>query len=385
MKLAPPQLCSGCGSCAAVCPKSCITMESDPEGFRYPRVDTARCVDCGLCRRACPVLEPVPVSEHADAVAAKHRDTGLRMQSSSGGVFSALAEDVFQRDGAVCAAVYGEDFSVAHAISRDPGDLPLFRGAKYAQSRAEQCFPEIRKLLEDGVPVLFAGTPCQTAGLAAYLGKDDPNLLMVDMICHGVPSPLVWSKYLEECESRAGSGIRGLNLRSKSSGWSNYGYSVEIRYADGSVDSVKQGENWFMRGFTGDLYLRPSCSACSFKGTERCSDLTLGDCWGIWENHPEFDDNMGTSLLLIQSDKGRAAWNAVAGSFEWMELDAGEATRFNQSAVRSSAAHPKRTEFFERLRDKDSVESLIRMCLLPADGPRPSLLGRIRKKLFPRK
>lgn len=383
--LAEKANCSGCGACTASCSLNCIEMEMDKEGFRYPQVDTDRCIGCDLCESVCPVLNPLLVADHTDFLAAQHHDIDLRLQSSSGGVFSALAENILLQGGAVCAAAYTDDFAVVHFVSRDSTDLPRFRGAKYTQSYAEPCFPEIRQLLRDEIPVLFVGTPCQTAGLKSYLGKEFENLLLLDMVCHGVPSPMVWKKYLKEQTEKAGTAITGINQRSKTSGWSRYGYSVERHHANGTVDSVKQGQDWFMRGFTGDLFLRPSCSNCAFKGVERCSDLTLGDCWGIWDTHPEFDDNKGTSLLLLQTEKGRAAWNGIQEAFEWIKIDKADAVRYNPSIVRSSAAHPARQAFFERLDAGENLTDLVKAYLSPPEPPRVSLLRRIKDKLLPRK
>lgn len=380
--LASFEKCSGCGSCRAACPNNCITMAENREGFRYPQIDMQHCIECGLCREACPILCEASPSAHVEILAARNRDTKVRMLSSSGGVFTALAEKTMEAGGVVCAAAYAASFDVCHVIAESTEELWALRGAKYTQSAAEQCYPRIRQLLEDERQVLFVGTPCQTAGLKAFLGKAYNDLLLVDMICHGVPAPAVWRKYLQEQTEKTGSSLRSVNLRSKVSGWSRYRYSVEFVHENGVTDTKLQNQDRFMRGFVGDLYLRPSCSNCSFKGVARCSDLTLGDCWGIWETHPEFDDDKGVSLLMIQSEKGRRVWDAVKDAFDHMPLEQEEAVRYNPSTVQSAAAHPRRTEFFDRLDKGERVTELVEEILLPKVQKKSSLLGRIKRRLF---
>lgn len=368
--------CCGCGSCAVVCPKNCITMVADSEGFRYPVIDNAKCVHCGACEKACPIISHVPPNGAPSALGAQNTDDSVRQSSSSGGVFTALALDVFARGGRVCAAVYNSDFSVCHVIADSADQLSGMRGAKYAQSRAEYCFPEIRALLQKEIPVLFVGTPCQTAGLRAYLGREHEGLLIVDMVCHGVPSPKVWQQYLKERNSldAPGCALRSVNLRSKSTGWSRYGYSVEMEYTDGTIHSTPQGQDIFMRGFVSNLYLRPSCTECTFKGVQRCSDLTLGDYWGIWDQYPDFDDDKGTSLLLIHTEKGQDVWDRISVQFRCLDVTVQEAITQNPSSVRASIPHPNREEFFRGMEAGKNLQQWIKHCLEPK---RESLLRRL--------
>lgn len=370
-------LCVGCGSCAAVCPQQCIQMLSDDEGFRRPEIDNFKCILCHRCEQACPLLLNPPEQTQMAAYAAKNRDDALRTESSSGGVFSALAELVLEKGGCVCAARYNADFDVVHDFAYSISEIAPFRGAKYTQSSTEHCFPKIRSMLQDGSSVLFVGTPCQTAGLSAFLRRDYPNLILVDMICHGVPSPKVWRRYLQnrrKSDARDGQ-IRSINLRSKITGWSRYGYSVDIEYRDGSRYRVPQGQDPFMRGFVQNLYLRQSCSHCLFKGCCRRSDLTLGDFWGIWDQHPDFDDNRGISLLLTHSDKGKNAWAEIRDDFDYIPVTLEDAFRQNPSALRASPAHGKREEFFARLDQTEDTGWLIEDCL--SNHKKSSLLERV--------
>ncbi len=371
-------ICTGCGACAAACPSGCLTMVPGEEGFCYPVADPARCTQCGLCEGVCPALRPGQGTGMPEALAVKNRDAALRRDSSSGGVFTALARDTLARGGWVCGAIYDEYFAVRHVLTKQEGEIAPMRGAKYSQSRAEDCFPRIQGLLEENTPVLFAGTPCQCAGLRAFLGGDPPGLLTVDMVCHGVPSEKVWIRWLDfrRKTDAPGASITGVNLRSKASGWSRYSYSVEISYSDGSCYRRPQGQDAFLRGFVQNLYLRPSCARCQHKGLSRQSDLTLGDFWGIWELHPEFDDDRGVSLLLLQSEKGRQAWGRIAGDFDALTVDCSQAVAQNPSALHPSQPHKNREKFFRGLEKTNDLESWINTCLA---GGKPSLLSRLRR------
>ena len=372
--------CCGCGSCAAICPAACITMEYDSEGFRQPRVDQDRCIGCRACEKACPIMAQIPPAGIPKAIAAQHQDASIRGASSSGGVFSALAGETLRRGGLVCAAVYDDDFTVTHILADTPEDMARQRGAKYSQSRAEQYYAQIHTALYEGTQVLFVGTPCQTAGLRAFLGRDDPNLLLVDMICHGVVSPKIWTRYLEERRylDAGEAPLASVNLRSKATGWSRYQYSVSFDYANGKSYQVHQGTDSLMQGFTQNLYLRPSCSKCIFKGTNRCADLTLGDYWGIWDQHPELDDNQGTSLLMVHTEKGQAAWDAVADQFRFLETPYQQAISRNPSATIASVPHHAREVFFRELDRKGSIIQWINQCL---GGGKMGLIQRIRNRL----
>ena len=364
-------LCTGCGACAAVCPKDCITMTGDAEGFLYPKIDQARCVDCKQCEKICPVFRQPKVAETVQFVAARNTDSHVRQESSSGGVFTAVAQEVLREGGAVCAAVYNEDFGVEHRIAFTVEELAPMRGAKYVQSHAGHLFRNLKALLTDGKPVMFVGTPCQCAALRSYLGREYENLLLVDLICHGVPAPGVWSAYLDRRRKldADGQNLTSVNLRDKTTGWSRYAYSVRIGYSDGTSYLMPQQRDRYMNGFVGNLFLRPSCGRCSFKGIGRCSDLTLGDCWGIWDSHPEFDDNKGTSLLMIQSPKGQRLWNSVCHGFDTLELTEEAVTKYNPSAMYASEPRANRAEFFARLEGGEPLDELLEDLLAPKTPP----------------
>ena len=359
--LAESKKCTGCGSCSAVCPSKCIVMEEDHEGFRFPIIDHNKCVGCNLCEKACPLIENPKLSEKTIAIAAKNKNLDIRLNSSSGGFFLQLAMQIIQRGGLVCAAKYDENFKVTHTIVDKVQDISPLCGSKYSQSQVEHCFENIKQALEIGRSVVFFGTPCQVSGLAKFLNKYYSNLILVDNICHGVPSPKIWGRYLEERKKldANGSSVKKVNQRNKSTGWSNYAYSIEIEYENGNRYLSKQSEDLFMKGFTNNLFLRQSCSNCEFKGVDRISDITVGDYWGVWNQQPNFDDDKGVSLLLVHTNKGIEIWDLIKDNFDYMNVNVNEALQNNPSALESSYSHENREKFFKDILKNKSVVKTI--------------------------
>ena len=340
--------CCGCHACAVSCPKQCITMERDEEGFWYPKVDKSACVNCGLCEKVCPVLNAVPADEAATpaAYAAMNEETQVRLESSSGGVFSALAKQVIAGGGIVFGAAWTEDYRDVHHIGAETEeDLSLLRGSKYVQSTLGDCYAQAKKALEEGRPVLFSGTPCQAEGMHTFLGKDYDNLLLVDIACHGVPAPAVWQRYLRECEKKAGAPVRSVQFRSKDTGW--HGYKVKLTFENGTRQAIKAPADPFMNAFIRNACLRPSCHDCRFKKLNRVSDLTLADFWGIEDICPEMDDNKGTSLVLVHTQKGSDALKQQ--KLQLRQVEVLPALVQNPSVVKASPVNPNRAAFLAAL------------------------------------
>lgn len=375
--LAPGADCTGCTACAAACTRGCITMAPDARGFAHPAVDTEKCVSCGLCEKACPVLHPPAVSEAPEACAAYTRDQAVRRESSSGGIFSELAQAVLRDGGAVFGAAYGADFEVVHTCVEDVSGLARLRSAKYAQSGLEGIFAQVRHRLAEGQPVLFSGTPCQVAGLKTFLGKEYPRLYTVDFVCHGVPSPLAWQKYVRHraAQDNGGRLPEAINLRSKETGWSRYRYSNAYEYG-GHRHVEPSGENLYMKLFVEDCISRSACESCRFKGYGRCSDLTLGDFWGIWDIAPGMDDDRGTSLVLVQSEKGRALFDRIKGNCALLPVTLAEAGAQNPSLLQSSPASPHREAAWAHIR-ADRFDQ----CASLFTPHRPSPLKRVLRKI----
>lgn len=303
--------CCGCTACINVCPKACISMSEDKEGFLYPVVDSVKCIDCGLCEKVCPVLHPLNNEAEPLVCAAINNDESIRMQSSSGGIFTLLAEYVIENGGVVFGACFDRDWNVVHDYTETKEGLAKFRGSKYVQSNVGNSFSHVKAFLDAGREVLFSGTPCQVAGLKNYLRKSYSNLLAVDLVCHGVPSPEVWKKYLHETvckEYRIKKNKSAVNLcdyisdikfRAKDKGWKKFSFKIE--YKDGIIEINTFYENPYMNIFLSNLSLRPSCYACPAKLNYAQSDITLADFWGVDKIDNGIDDNKGCGLLLIHS------------------------------------------------------------------------------------
>lgn len=352
--LADRKECVGCTACVNVCPKQCIEMEKDLYGFAYPEVvHPLNCVKCGMCEKACPVLkESIVINECPDAYAALSRDESVRMESSSGGVFTELAKRIISQSGVVYGASYDEYFGVCHYCVDNANDLYRLRGAKYAESNLGITFQEILKRLQQGQFVLFSGTPCQVAGLKSFVRKDFDNLFCVDFVCHGVPSPVAWQSYIEyrAKEDAAGELPCNINLRSKTTGWSKYQYSNVFEYGNGRQYSALSSQSLFMKLFVNDYISRPSCENCKFKGYSRVSDITLGDFWGIWDIDPEMDDNKGTSVVLLQSEKGKRLWEEIKDKIKYKQVTLEQASQYNPSMIVVSKAKQNREDVLERIR-----------------------------------
>lgn len=352
------QNCCGCGACSQVCPQGCITMTADEEGFLYPHVQEAACIGCDACLRVCPMDAGCGKPEAAvPAYAACSEDEPVRRSSSSGGIFSLLAQWVLERDGAVFGAAFAEDFSVRHRMIQSPQELELLRGSKYLQSSTEDTFRKAKALLEAGQMVLFSGVSCQIAGLKRYLKKDYPLLYTVDVLCHGVPSPMVWQTYRKYLETLHGSSFHNVNFRGKTLGWKQF--TMEITFRNGDTCCVPHSDDPFMKLFLENICLRPSCHSCRFKTFPRPSDLTLGDAWGIDGVFPELDDDGGTSLILVNSDKGQELLEKVQGQMTLKQGPLDELLPESADSRTPVKPHPRRKAFFTAAAGGASVEKML--------------------------
>lgn len=372
--------CCGCGACVQRCPKQCITLHEDSEGFLYPVADASVCINCGLCEKVCPVINQHTAHEPLQTFAAKNSNEAVRAASSSGGVFTMLAESVIKSGGVVFGAAFDQQWKVVHTCATTIGGLQKFRGSKYLQSQTNNTFKEAEAYLKQGRQVLYSGTPCQVAGLKRYLRKDYDNLLTVDFICHGVPSPGVFRTYLRDeiirLSARQGGGkntvllpciplvaesdglgggdvkIQSVSFRDKRKGWKKFGFALGLSKASaaGEKNSVllsysPLNKDLFMRGFLRDLYLRPSCYACPAKELKSGSDITLGDFWGIETLLPELDDDRGISAVTANTEKGRALLQEL--NAEQTEVAYSEVVKRNPALVHSASEPKGRKAFFE--------------------------------------
>ena len=300
MELAGRDHCTGCAACKAACPMNAISMSADVEGFLFPRVDTLLCVNCSACKKVCPALNPSLSCKPLAVYAMMAKDEALRLSSSSGGVFSLLAKDILLRDGVVFGAAFDHnDWHVYHRAVEKEADLSELFGSKYVQSDIGDCYKLVKDLLKGGRLVMFTGTPCQIAGLVKVLEADKAiitdQLLLVDVVCHAVPSPLAWRKYLEKRVASAYNDERGqlwdikrISFRRKDCGWKRFSLSLAFSNDKAYLSCFDQDP--FMLGFLAELYNRPSCHNCPCKNLKSGSDITIADYWGIASKLPDMDD-----------------------------------------------------------------------------------------------
>lgn len=339
IRISDKEKCTGCTACMAVCPVQCIVMRRDRQGFDYPVANPDLCIGCGRCEQVCPVEHPLDAVRPLDTYA-------LRVPeyvdgSSSGGLFPALAYKVIEDKGVVFGAVTNADMTVGHAEAQTMEEVEAMRGSRYVQSDMYSSFEEVRAYLEDGRRVMFTGTPCQVAGLRAYLGREYENLLTMDLACHGVPSPGLWEKYVAALEARYGSRIKEVCFRDKSKSWRHYAFTFKT--SDKEV-SVPHMQDPYMALFLQDMTLRPSCYVCPAKGGRSGSDLTLADLWNVAEVAPELDDDRGASLAVVNTVKGQQALDS--SSFGQQKVDPSAARKRNAGFDVSAACPERRTEFF---------------------------------------
>ena len=349
--------CCGCYACTNICPKQCIEMKIDNEGFWYPEVDKDRCIDCSLCEKVCPELATPKKEEFKTiAYACKNRNENVRLSSSSGGVFTSLCEYVINNGGVVFGVAFNENFEVEHMEATTIEECEKFRGSKYVQSKIGETYKSAKKYLNEGRIVLFTGTQCQIKGLNLFLRKKYNNLIAVDIVCHGVPSPRVFNLYKENLKKEYNSEINSISFRDKSNGWKNYRYRISFK--DGQVDQKLHHNNIYSKGFLKDLYLRPSCYSCEAKNFKSNSDITLADYWGVQNKHAEFDDDKGISLILVNSEKGQEIFTKISSDIEVIDTDLDYAISYNPSLVKHVEYNKDRDKFFEEL-NNDNLEQLI--------------------------
>lgn len=381
IKIVDKTACCGCSACVQKCPKQCISLKEDTEGFLYPEVDKPMCIDCGLCEKVCPVLHQGEPRRPIKVYAAKNKNEEIRRKSSSGGIFTLLAEQTINEKGVVFGVRFDKNWEVRHDYTETIEGLAAFRGSKYVQSRMEDNYKKVETFLKQGRMVLFSGTPCQVAGLKRFLRKEYENLLAVDFICHGVPSPGIWRQYLKEtvarmCDknsvstdpiSKDNARVESISFRDKSSGWKKFSFSLTLSATSrsGVKNTVSQCEifprNTFMKGFLADLYLRPSCHICPAKSGKSGADITLGDYWGIQNLMPKLDDNQGISALVVNTPKGLQVLHATT-----LELYLSSYTDLctkNPALVHSYKIPIKRKEFYANngLTFHERIQSICRI------------------------
>lgn len=355
VKIEEKDLCCGCTACYSVCPKNAIKMIRDNEGFLYPEVDKEKCVNCGMCKKVCPILNKAKLNEFKPkAYLFQNSNEEIRKDSTSGGIFTAIGEFVIKNNGIVYGASFDDNFVVNHIGIESADDLSKFRKSKYVQSNQNNCFKEIKQYLDSGKLVCYSGTPCQVGGLKSYLRKDYENLILVDIMCHSVPSPLVFEKYKGYILKKMNANkILNINFRDKNK--YGYKYSMMTVETDNGIYSQGIDTDPYLRAFFSDVSVRPSCYNCHFKTMKRVSDLTIWDCFNINEIDKSFDDDKGTTRVLVQSEKGEKLLENL-DDVRLKELDINIATKKVKEMTNSVNYNSKRKEFFENINDDNVFE-----------------------------
>lgn len=356
--------CSGCSACANICPKNCIKMERDEMGFVYPKVDADVCINCGRCETVCPILTPAKENSPLSVKGAKNRDESVRRTSSSGGTFFELAKDIISRGGIVYGCALDSELVARHIGVETAEDISNLKGSKYVQSDVGETYREVKRHLMDGRAVLYSGTPCQIAGLKNYLGKDYDNLLLVDVLCHGVPSPGVFEDYLAYLGEKFGAKPVSVNFRNKEKSWKRLYF--EVKFDNGKRYFTFCGYDRYMSMFLNNISLRPSCYDCRFTTVNRQGDITLGDFWGIGRKYPERDDDKGISLLILNSEKGEKAYGEISDKFDTFESDIETAKNPQHTMSASTPKNPKHEEFYRLYRDEGIKNAIEKTVYIPS-------------------
>lgn len=339
--------CSGCGACVQACGVGAISFKQDEEGFLYPEINAEKCVNCGKCVKVCPFegVEKNNFNQRFFGVKSKSKDT--IKNSSSGGAFYEIAKAFCDNNYAVFGAEINSDLKVRHSYTEDFNLIGKYQKSKYVQSEIGNTFKEAKTLLNKGVKVLYSGTPCQIAGFKNFLGKDYDNLITIDIVCHGVPSQMLFDKYIKELSEKLKSQVVSLKFRNKKDfdKKSCNQKTVLIKTADGKERVKEVLECEYLAGFHEALFYRSSCGECPFASTERQGDITLADFWGAEKYYKDFDDGRGVSLVIINSKKGLELFEKA--DFEKIETDKEKATERNAQLRHSVVFHKNRDKFFK--------------------------------------
>lgn len=352
--------CFGCMACQDICKSNAINMEADKEGFLYPVVDESKCIQCGLCNKVCIRNNVQPIlyeEQYPLAYCAYHLDQDVRKVSSSGGIFPALSRYTIEdKKGLVVGVRYNENMTAIFEIADNMEAAKAFRGSKYVKSDFRGIFPKVKELLKDGRFVLYSGLPCECAGLRSYLQKDYANLLVCELLCHAAPSPKVFNQYVDYLSKKYQSKVIDIDFRNKRVGGKPEDSEVVITLENGKTQTEKTSKNIYFQAFINDFITRPVCSNCKYTFDQRIGDITIGDCWGIDKAAPELSDNKGTSMVLVNNNKGREAWNSIESKLKMKESNLKDV--FIKNHKKASKDKRQRTAFFQDL-DQEPIESLL--------------------------
>lgn len=352
------ETCCGCKACGDKCPKNAIVFQATSNGFWVPKVDYDMCVKCGLCLKTCPVIDKEPLQKACvKCFGAWSKNEELRSDSTSGGIFSELAYEWLKNDGICVGAAYDEHFNVRHKIIKGTAGLSGLRKSKYVQSDTAGIYKEVKKFLDNREKVLFSGTPCQIEALLKFLGKEYSNLFTVDFICCGVPSPLAYEKYKELLEKKANSKIKSIWFKNKELGWHNLGTKVEF---ENNRKYFRTGNrDLYMVSYIEDgLTIRNSCTKCKFRNIPHISDITIGDFWGIEVTHPSYNDDKGTSAVIVNTEKGMELFNAIKSKINYFDTTIENIAFGNFTLYKSKELNNRQSDFFDLMKRTDYKKAM---------------------------
>lgn len=379
-------LCCGCNACGDACPVGAISFPTDNEGFWYPKVDTSKCVNCGRCDAVCPMTHLDAIKSHGQtaepqAYGGYHKNIVIRFDSTSGGFFSALANEMYRRKGYVSGAVFNDDWTVSNFISNEKRDLAKLRGSKYVESSAIGLYRRIKELLDAGEEVLACGSPCQMAALRSFLGKDYEKLLIVDFLCRATNSPKAYKKYRESLEAQFGAKITYIKAKNKEHGWRSL--ARKVCFENGKTYYGEGHDDHYRRGYHLNMFERPSCYDCKFKGLPRCADITLGDFWGVENVDPSIDKNLGTSILLCNTDKGKEFFNQIKSKLVCKAFPLETAIKGNYRVIMGGACTMPETDRKALFDDMDKLpfDELAKKYWPIPQAAKPTMKGRVRSML----
>ena len=345
--------CTGCSLCAQICPKNAIILEKDKEGFSMPKINKEKCINCGLCYKKCPQLyeEELKDKKVKKAYAAKNKDVDIQKKSTSGGIFNLIAENIISKKGIVYGCAFDHNMVANHIRIESNEELDILRGSKYVQSNINNTYKMAKEDLKKGKPVLYTGTPCQIEGLKKYIDTNDENLITIDLVCHGVPSPKLFEKYIKYIEKKENSKVVNYEFRNKEkNGW---GSNVKIEFENGKKRYIKGSLDSYNKTFYAAKAFRESCYNCKYAKKERVGDITLCDYWGIGNELPEFEDYNGVSGIIVNTIKGQDILEEISNKILLKESSVESIAKYNQNLNEPVSRPRERDNIYKEIDKKD--------------------------------
>lgn len=375
-------MCCGCRACEKICPTNCISMHEDEKGFTYPSKNEELCIECGLCEKVCPFVQKKEIDYKYDdlpkAYFAINKNDDILMKSASGGVFSAVLYAYCTENFIVFGVQFDEKFRANHTYSDSLEGAQKYRKSKYVQSDINDSYKNAEVFLKEGKKVLFTGTPCQIAGLRLYLRKKYDNLFCLDLVCHGVPNQSIFNKYMNCIEGMYKGKITDFTFRHKTLDKRGKWNSKNIKFRIDGKDIVHTlNEDFYLKGFQGELFFRPSCYECKYANPDRISDITMADFWGIEKLFPKEDVHKGVSVILANTQKGQGILKELTKTMDLKEVDLDYVIASNAQLNRPAKKHPKYEEFFKRVNNVP-FDKAVDICI-----PKSSLAKRLASRILP--